>query len=157
MPTNPVNVVGRGLQAYADRGVFRGFDEVKTRNGKAGFRFVWLGSRLLDFSLDSKKGVLKFSNLLPNVPSNSILYSDLKHFLKSRCDRKIPRHRRVDARRAKVSWTNRRGNVSIALTVRNNQYAYGLNRLVNLIHEVFVMLNDSYADYMSENFDAPQE
>ncbi|MEK6323966.1 MAG: hypothetical protein AABN33_20170 [Acidobacteriota bacterium] len=157
MPTDPLDVVGRGLQAYADRGVFRGFDEVKSRNGKPGFRFVWLGSRLLNFSLDSQKGVLKFKNLLPNVPSNSMLYSDLKRFLKSRSDRKIPKHRRVDASRAEVSWTNRRGNVSIALTVKNNQYAYGLNKLVNLVHEIFVLLNDSYADYMSENFDAPQE
>jgi hypothetical protein len=157
MPTDPLTVVEKGLQAYANRGVFRGFDEIKTRKGKPGFKFVWLGSRLLTFSLDSQKGVLKFSNLLPNVPSNSMLYSDLKRFLKSRSDRRIPRHRRVDAARAEVSWTNRRGNVSIALTVRNNQYAYALNKLVNLIHEVFVLLNDSYGDYMSENFDAPQE
>ena len=157
MPTDPLKVVGSGLRAYADRGVFRGFDEVKAQNGKPGFRFIWLGSRLLNFSLDSEKGVLKFSNLLPNVPSNSVLYSDLKHFLKSRSDRKIPSHRRVDSSRAEVTWTNRRGNISIALMVRKNQYAYGLNKLVNLIHEVFVMLNDSYADYMSENFDAPQE
>jgi len=157
MPTDPLNVVGKGLQAYADRGVFRGLNEVKLRHGKPGFRFVWLGSRLLNFSLDSQKGVLEFTNLLPNVPSNSMLYSDLKHFLKSRSDRKIPRHRRVEASRAEVTWTNRRGNVSIALTVRNNQYAYSLNRLVNLIHEIFVLLNDSYADYMSENFDTPQE
>ena len=52
---------------------------------------------------------------------------------------------------------NRAGNVSIALKVRNNQYAYGLNRLVNLVHEVFVQLNDSHPDYMCNNFDVPQE
>ena len=112
---------------------------------------------MLTFSLDSQKGVLQFSNLLPNVPSNSMLYSDLKRFLKSRSDRKLPGHRRVDPGRAEVNWTNRRGNVSIGLTVRNNQYAYALNRLVNLVHEIFVLLNDSYADYMTENFDSPQE
>lgn len=157
MPIDPLNVLRRGLQAYADRGVFRGFDEVKTRNGKPGFRFVWLGRRQLNFSIDPQKDLLKFNNLLPNVPSNSMLYSDLKRFLKSRSDRKIPKHRRVDATHAEVSWTNRRGNVSIALTVKNDQYAYGLNKLVNLVHEIFVLLNDSYGDYMSENFDAPQE
>ena len=157
MRNDPLDLVSNALQAYADRGVFRGFDEVRMRNGKRGFRFVWLGNRPLDLSLDAQKGVLRFNNLLPNVPLNSMLYDDLKRFLKSRSDRKIPKHRRVDARRAEVIWTNRRGNVSISLTVKNNHYVYGLNRLVNLIHELFVYLNDLYADYMSENFDAPQE
>jgi len=157
MPSDPVKVVRSGLQAYADRGVFRGFDEVKARNGKPGFKFVWLGSRLLTFSFDSREGVLTFTNLLPNVPLNSMLYGDLKRFLESRSDREIPRHRRIDSTRAELSWTNRRGKVSIALTVRNNQYAYGVRKLINLVHEVFVLLNDSYADYMNENFDVPQE
>ena len=157
MPTDPLKVVGKALRSYADRGVFRGFDETNTRNGKSGFRFIWLGSRVLNFSIDPQKCELKFSNLLPNMPSNSRPYSDLKCFLRSRSDRRIPRHRRVEAGRAEVTWTNHRGNVSIGLRVMNNQYAYGLNKLVNLVHEVFVMLNDSYADYMTENFDAPQE
>ena len=115
------------------------------------------GSRLLTFSFDSREGVLTFTNLLPNVPLNSMLYGDLQRFLESRSDRKIPRHRRIDSARAELSWTNRRGKVSIALTVRNNQYAYGVRKLINLVHEVFVLLNDSYADYMNENFDVPQE
>jgi hypothetical protein len=157
MPTNALDVVRRGLQAYADRGVFRGLDEVNTRSSKNDFRFVWLGSRRLDFSFDVQKSLLKFNNLLPNVPAKSILYADLKQLLKSRSDRRIPKHRRVDPRRAEVSCANRGGNVSIALTVKNNQYAYGLNKLVNLVHEIFVHLNDSDPDYMSENFDAPRE
>lgn len=157
MPKKPLDVVRKGLQAYADRGIFRGLDEVKTRNGKRAFRFVWQGSRPVDFDVDSEKGVLRFNRLLPNVPPNSALYSDLLRFLNSRSDPKIPKHRRVEARRATVSCTNRAGNVSIALSVKNNQYDYGLKKLVNLVHEVFVQLNDAYADYLCENFDAPQE
>jgi len=157
MPRDPLKVVRSGLQAYADRGVFRGFDEVKARNGKPEFKFAWLGSRLLKFTLDPQTGVLSFSNLLPNVPANSMLYTDLKRFFESRSDRAIPKHRRIDPARAELSWINRRGNVSIALKVHNRQYGYGVKKLINLVHEVFVLLNDSYADYMSENFDLPQE
>jgi len=91
------------------------------------------------------------------VPSRSTLYSDLNSFVKSRSDRSIPKHRRVDARYAEVFCNNRQGDVSIVLRVKNNQYAYGLNKLVNLAHEIFVQLSDSYADYMAENFDVPQE
>ena len=157
MPTEPLDVVRKGLQAYADRGVFRGLDEAKARNGRRTFRFVWLGSRSLEFSLDSEKRLLRFNKLLPNVPSKSTLYSDLTSFVKSRSDRGIPKHRRVDARYAEVFCNNRQGDVSIILRVRNNHYAYGLNKLVNLAHEIFVNLSDSYADYMAENFDLPQE
>ena len=157
MSIDALSIVRKGLQEYADRGVFRGFGEVKGARGKAGFNFVWLGNRLLNVTLDEKKGVLRFNNLLPNISSDSILYEDLKRFLKSRSDRKTPRHRRVEAHRAELSWINRGGNISIALTIKNNQYAYGLNRLVNLVHEIFVHLSDSYSDYLCENFDAPQE
>jgi hypothetical protein len=157
MSTKPLDVVRKGLQVYADRGVFRGLDEAKTHNGKQSFKFVWLGDRPLEFGIDAEKALLTFKHLLPNVRANSVLYSDLKRFLNSRSDRDLPRHRRIDAKRAEVVCVNRAGNVSIALKIRNNQYAYGLNRLVNLVHEIFVQLNDSHPDYMCETFDVPQE
>ena len=127
------------------------------RNGKRNFRFVWLGSRPIEFSLDQDKRLLIFNKLLPNIPSKSILYSDLRSFVKSRNDDALPNHRRVDPRYAEVYCANRFGDVSIALRVKRNQYAYGLNKLVNLAHEIFVQLNDKYSEYMTENFDAPQE
>jgi len=85
------------------------------------------------------------------------MYADLNRFMKSRSDRSVPKHRRVEARYAEVVCANRRGEVSIMLRVMNNRYEYGLNKLVNLAHEIFVQLNDKYADYMTENFDLPQE
>lgn len=157
MSTKPLDVVRKSLQVYADRGVFRRLNEGKARNGKHSFTFVWLGDRPLEFAIDTEAGLLTFKHLLPNVPSNSVLYSDLKRFLKSRCDAHLPKHRRIDPKRAEVVCVNRAGNVSIALKVRNNLYAYGLNRLVNLVHEVFVQLSDSHPEYMCENFDVPQE
>lgn len=157
MPTDPLDVVRKNLRTYADRGVFRGLSEVAPRNGKQSFTFVWLGNRLLEFDVDTKAARLTFKRLLPNVPPKSELYSELKQFLKGRHDRDLPKHRRIDAKRAEVDWVNRAGNVSIILKVRNNHYAYGTNRLVNLVHEIFVQLNDSRPDYMCENFDIPQE
>jgi hypothetical protein len=157
MPTKPLDVVRKSLQVYADRGVFRGLNEVKPRHGKESFTFVWLGDRPLELGIDTEAALLKFKHLLPNVPSNSELYSELKRFLTSRSAEDLPRHRRIDSKRAEVVWMNRSGNVSIALRVRNNQYAYGLNRLINLVHDLFVKLNDSHPEYMCETFDVPQE
>jgi len=157
MSTKALGVVRKNLRVYADRGVFRGLNEADSPNGKQSFSFVWLGDRPLELDIDTEASLLTFKRLLPNVPSNSELYSDLKRFLRSRCDDDLPRHRRIDAKRANVVWANRASNVSIGLRVRNNQFAYGLNRLVNLVHEIFVQLNDSHPDYMCENFDVPQE
>ncbi|HEX8186367.1 MAG TPA: hypothetical protein VF747_16500, partial [Blastocatellia bacterium] len=60
-------------------------------------------------------------------------------------------------KRAEVSCYNRGGIVSISLKVKNNQYAYGVNRIVNLVHELFLHLRDMHPDYLAENFDVPQE
>jgi len=157
MATKSANVVRQGLLRYADRGVLRRLDESKTHKGKQSFKFLWVGNRPLEFETDTETAVLTFKRLLPNVPPTSGLYADLKRFLESRSGSELPKHRRIDPKRAEVLWVNRRASVSIALKVKNNQYAYALNRLVNLVHEIFVQLNDSHPDYMCENFDAPQE
>ena len=157
MPTKPLDVVRKSLQVYADRGVFRGLNEIKRRHGTQSFTFVWLGNRPLELGIDTQAALLRFNRLLPNIPSKSPLYSELKSFLTSRGADDLPKHRRIDSKRAEVVWVNRAGTVSIALRVRNNQYAYGLNRLINLVHELFVKLNDSHPEYMCETFDVPQE
>ena len=157
MSTRALDVVRKNLRVYADRGVFRSLNEVESRNGKQSFTFDWVGERPLEFAIDTNASILTFRRLLPNIPSNSEIYSDLKRFLQARCGTDLPKHRRIDAKRAELGWVNRSGNVSITLKVRNNQYAYGLNRLVNLVHEIFVELNDQHPDYMCANFDVPQE
>jgi len=155
--TKPLDVVRTAIRDYADRGVFRGLDDIRTKNGRQAFRFLWLGDRPLEFNVDIGKSILIFNKLLPNVPSKSPFYSELKHFLKGRSGGDLPAHRRIDPKRAEVVCINRSGTVSIGLKVKKNEYAYGLSRLVNLVHELFVQLNDLHPDYMCENFDVPQE
>jgi hypothetical protein len=153
MSSKHLSIVREALQAYADRGVFRGFSEQK--NGR--FTFVWFFHHPMELIVDTAKHELRFKQLLPGVPAKSALYAELKSFIGERHDRELPEHRRVDRRRAEVSCTNRAGKVSISLTVKRNQYAYGVNRIVNLIHELFVHLRNAHPDYLVENFDAPQE
>ncbi|MFN7944229.1 MAG: hypothetical protein U0Z53_02535 [Blastocatellia bacterium] len=149
----PLNVVRESLQAYADRGVFRGFSE--TSSGR--FSFVWLIRHQMELQVDTAKHELRFSQLLPGVPARSSLYADLKDFIHSRHDSDLPEHRRIDRRRAEVSCFTRRGFLSVSLGVKNNQYAYGVNRIVNLVHELFLHLREAHPEYLMENFDVPQE
>ena len=153
MAKRPLNVVRENLQGYADRGIFRGFSEV--RNGH--FSFVWLIRHQMELSVDTTKNVIRFKQLLPEIPANSMMYAELKRFIQQLHENNLPAHRRVDRRRAEVSCSNRRGFVSISLKVKNNQYAYGVNRIVNLVHELFLHLRDMHPDYLAENFDVPQE
>jgi len=153
MSSKSLNIVRESLQAYADRGVFRGFSEAKAGR----FTFVWFFHHPMELNVDTAKHELRFKQLLPGIPARSELYAELKSFLAERHDRQLPEHRRVDRRRAEVACSNRAGAVSLSLKVKNNQYAYGVNRIVNLVHELFVHLRSAHPEYLVEAFDAPQE
>jgi hypothetical protein len=153
MTNKPLSVVRENLRAYADRGVFRGFSEIK--NGR--FQFVWVVDHRMELSVDTAKHELRFIRLLPNVPAKSALYAELKSFIERRHDKELPEHRRIDRKRAEVSCANRGGFVSVSIKVKNNQYSYGINRIINLAHELFLHLRERRPEYLMENFDVPQE
>lgn len=153
MAKSSLNQVRESLQAYADRGVFRGFSEIKSGH----FSFVWLIRHRMELRVDTTKHTLRFRQLLPGVPADSTMYAELKNFIRRRHDPELPDHRRIDRRRAEASCSNRGGFVSISLKVKSNQYAYGVNKIVNLVHELFLHLRDAHPEYLMENFDVPQE
>ena len=78
---------------------------------------------------------MRFPLVLPNVPANSKMYSELKNFIQSRHSDKVPAHRRIDSRKAQVRSFNRGGNVSLTLIVQNGEYEYCARKLINLVHE----------------------
>jgi hypothetical protein len=157
MAKDPLKVVRDNLKDYADRGVFQGFCEEQERKTKACFSFMWLTPRRMQLIVDTGKGTLTFRDLLPNVPSKSVIQKDIKRFLQERYDDALPEHRRVDSKRGEIACTNRHGVLSLSLKVRNEQYRYCLIKIVNLTHELFVHLGDYHDDYMCQNFEARQE
>ena len=148
-----VGVVRDALQSYAGRGVFRSFSEAGGRGGKTDFRFLWLREEPFDLLFDPRQGSIRFKDLLPGIPAGSEMYKDFKGFLKRQCSEEVPEHRRIDSRRASVKAYNRGGNVSVTLQVKGEDYAYGVNRAVNLVHEIFmVFLKDGpYYEYMIDH------
>lgn len=153
MGKGSLGIIRDSLQSYADRGIFRGFSEAKSGS----FKFVWLAPHPLELSADTRKGELRFKRMLPAIPAGSEMYSEIRKFVRERHESDLPEHRRIDPKKAEAGCSNRGGFVSISIKVKNNQYAYGVNRLVNLAHELFLRLRDRYPDYLMENFDAPQE
>lgn len=153
MAKSHLNEVREALQVYADRGVFRGFSE----NRPGHFSFTWVVNHRMELVVEPGNRTLRFRRLLPGIPAKSQLYEDLKDFLKGRHSDELPEHRRIDPKRAEVACANRGGTVSVALKLKKNDYAYGVNRIVNLVHELFVHLRESHPEYLVENFDVPQE
>lgn len=153
MAKGSLAVVQEKLQEYADRGVFRGFSE--SRNGQ--YRFVWGVYGEIELIVDTDRGILRFRRMLPNLPARSELYDELRSFVAARHDRALPEHRRIDRRRAEASCSTRQGSFSLQLKVNRNDYAYAVNRSINLVHELFVHLKDVHPGYLAENFDVPEE
>jgi len=151
------DAVRRKLKSYAARGVFRGFTEEDKRGAKTEFRFRWLLDKPFTFVVDDTKATVTFKDVLPSVPPRSEMYADLKQFVETRHNGKLPAHRRIDPKRAEARCRYRKGAVSIEVTVHKNQYAYGTTKLIKLVNEIFGHLNMYHLPYMWEQFDVPAE
>ena len=145
------------LQEYAERGVFRGLAERPARRGRYEFTFRWLSPSPFTLTYDPASGTLAFRDLLPNVPARSTLAGALRRFVRGRTAVELPPHRRVDPERAEVRCFVRRSALSLEVVAREHHHGYGVNRAVNLVHEIFMHLHTYFPEYMWENFDAPQE
>jgi len=97
------------------------------------------------------KSTIRCPAVLPQV--DAALYAKLKVFLKSRQTDEVPAHRRIDPAKAKISSTNRAGNVSVTLTSKDGDQEYLVRRFVNLINEVFQVFLHEHFDYQVAAFD----
>ena len=145
------------LKEYADRGVFRGYSERPARLGRVVFRFSWLARDPYDLQYDPGTGTFVFLNALPNVEARSPLARALKTFVHGRSDESLPEHRRIDPDRAAVSAFVRNGDMRLSVVAQPEHHAYAANRVVNLMHEVYLHLHAYYPEYLWANYDVSEE
>ncbi len=138
------------MEDYAKRGVFRGFSKQAVRNGVAAFKMIWHRDRVFDLIVDTRNKTVMIPALLTGVPAN--IYKDFKEFVELHGAASLPDHRRIEKTKARIRCANHRGTVSLTLIVKDNDYEYGLQRIVHLAHETFVifLLNGMYRDYLVE-------
>ncbi len=151
-PRDALETVAEVLGAYASRGVFQDYRMVKRKADIAEFHFGWLYNQPFTLTCDLKRKRLSLPDLLPRIEKNSLMYKELKAFLKARSDPGLPDHRRVDSQLATVESRLRGGLVSIELSLLGDDYELGTRKLVNVVHELFLFMNEYWADYMWENF-----
>jgi hypothetical protein len=144
--------VSGALQRYATRGVFRGFSMRPGQGGRRDFRFTWLTREPTVISYDRTAHALIFKRLLPAAGSYPGLSGELKRVVDEHQGRAVPQHRRIDARRVRLRCALRRGDFSLTLTVRGSHHAYAVQRGLNLVNQIFLLLQANYPEYLIECF-----
>jgi hypothetical protein len=140
------------FQQYADRGVFRGFRASSGPRGRVDYQFLWLLRRPMTAVFEPRRGVLTFPALFPGVDASSAMVAGLRSLVAGRSRRDQPAHKRLDARRARVSCAVRKGDCSLAVQIRGANHEYAVRAVLNLANELFVSLHDEYPEYLIERF-----
>ena len=142
------------LTHYADRGVFRGFRASPEARGRVAYEFLWLTRRPMRASLD-RRGILTFPALLPQA-TNAIV-AEMKSMVAARSTRAVPAHKRIDARRGKLTAAVRKGDFSLTADIRGRNQQYVVSKALNLVNEMFVALHEGHPDYLVQHFGISQE
>ena len=179
------HIVRRTLLEYAERGVFRGFDhQFESLDDEAGrratFRFFWIGPRPFRISLSPEGRTLTAEGLLPDLDDHPEVLEDLEPFVARRVGDgedgdsgeyhgigsaesgshpSLPAHRRIDPEKARPSLTPRPGpeGADLVVSIRNGHHEYAVRKLLNLINEIWVRLQDRHQRYLWHAFQAPME
>jgi hypothetical protein len=142
--------VTQALQAYADRGVFRGFRATPVGRGKVEYQFLWLTKRPMTATFAAATKRLSFPSLLPQL--DRIATAEMKAVIASRTARHQPGHKRVDARRARISGTVLKADFSLMVEIRGQNEEYAVSKALNAINEMFVTLHERHPEYLVERF-----
>ena len=108
--------------------------------------------RSFTLSYDPARRVLSFKNLFPNVTARSPIAAALREAVAERSTDRVPAHKRLDGRRAQASCGIRGGSFSLTMRVRGEHEAYAVQRLLGLVNELFLVLHESFPDYLSAEF-----
>ena len=138
------------LQAYADRGVFRGFRAGTAARGRVEYQFLWLTRQPMRAMFEARSGTLRFPSLFPGIDRAAA--AELRSIVTSRANRDQPAHKRLDSRRARITGTVRNGDFSLNVEIRGGNHAYAVTKVLNLINECFLALHEGHPEYLVEWF-----
>ena len=132
--------------------MFRGFRATPGVRGRVEYQFLWLLRGPMRAVFDVRRSVLAFAALFPHIEAKSAMALELKSLVLSRSRRDQPAHKRLDARRARITSATRKGDWSLAVEIRGANHEYAVRHALNLINELFLVLHETYPEYLVEHF-----
>ena len=155
--TTPADQVHTALQSFAERAVFRAYSQGPTRASRSTFKLLWHRDRQFELILDAKRNTLTFPCVLPEIKPRSSMDTEFREWIAERQSPALPAHRRIDPAKCSLTCTNKKGDMSVTLTLKgkNPDWDYGARKLVTLVHEVYMsFIHDGrYYTYMIDVFD----
>ena len=114
---------------------------------------IWHHDRPFEMLLDVPNKTLQFPDVLPGVPARSAMYRELRAFLQARQSQEMPEHRRVNPAKARLAVGNKRGAVSVTVTVKDGDFDYAARKIIHIVHEIFLifLVDGPYFEYMVEH------
>jgi hypothetical protein len=101
-------------------------------------------------AFDPRRRTLTFPALFPGVDRATA--GPLKSLVASRTDRDQPDHKRLDARRARLTGALRKGDFSLSIEIRGANHEYAVKKALNVINELFLSLHEQHPEYLVERF-----
>ncbi len=142
--------VTAALQAYADRGVFRGFRASPIARKKIEYQFLWLTKNPMTAVFDPAAKRFSFPSLLPQLDRQAA--ARMKAIIDERSAKNLPEHKRIDARKGRINSTLRKGDLSVTMEIRGTNHEYAVSRALNVVNEMFVTLQEHHPDYLIDRF-----
>lgn len=148
--------------------------------GVASFRFFWLGPRPFHIDVSPDGATLRVRSPLPALARYPAVRSDVERMIDERLDMgegPLPPHRRIDPEMVSVELVTAsrpdsdtgagestgsgtpggEASVDLVVTIREGHHEYAVRKVLNLIHEIWVRLQDRHQRYLWEEFQAPME
>lgn len=126
--------VSAAIDALVARGVFRAARAGEAREGGAWY-ITWFGGHVMRWEV--AEGLVSIEPVLPPLAARSILYRDLRAWLKEQQSPERPEHRRFDPARYTVTLSNRGGRVRLALAGAGEAAPALMQRAVQLVHALY--------------------
>ncbi len=137
--------------------MFRGFTSASAPRGRTAFDFTWLFRQPMRAVFDRGANTLAFPELLPGIVAGSPIARDLDRVVAERQSRSIAAHKRIDRRRLVPRSGTRRGTWSLAIAIRGGNHALGARTALAVVHDVFLMLQERYPEYLVARFGMSDE
>lgn len=156
-PSALVVTVDATLQAYADRGVFRGFSASDAPRGLRHYRFVWLTRRPMIVTLAPRRRLMTFVRLFPGVARAQGVTPALRQALAAASRRAAPAHRRLDPRRGTMTCRRDGEDLSLRLTIAPGTGVHAVKAALGIVNDLFQVLHECYPDYLAVHFGVSDE